>query len=197
MKTRKLLFVSGLLMLSFFSNAQGVKWGLKAGANFSTINTEGTAATYASRTGIHAGLLAHIHLNKSWAIQPELVYSLQGGKSNLAAGGTQAINLNYLNVPVLLQYLFSNGFRIETGPQAGFLMSANSKTGSTTTSLTDTYNKTDFSWAFGAGYLSSIGLGLDVRYNLGLTDAYNLASDKQKNNVVQVGLFYMFDHKSK
>jgi hypothetical protein len=197
MKTRKLLFVSGLLMLSFISNAQDIRWGLKAGANFSTINTEGTAATYASRTGIHAGLLAHIHLNKSWAIQPELVYSLQGGKSDLPGGGTQSINLNYINVPVLVQYMFDNGFRLQTGPQAGFLVQANRKTGNSSVSLTDTYNKTDFSWAFGAGYLSNIGLGLDVRYNLGLTDAYKLAADKQKNNVVQVGLFYMFKHKSK
>ena len=197
MRTKFLLFATALFVFGKAANAQDVHFGLKAGANFSTINTEGTAATYASRTGFHVGALAHIHLNKNWAIQPELVYSLQGGKSKLPAGGTQTINLSYLNVPILLQYMFENGFRLQTGPQLGFLLGANYKTGDANTSVTDSYNKTDFAWSFGAGYLTKSGVGVDARYNLGLSDAYKPGTAKQKNNVFQLGLFYLFNHKSK
>lgn len=198
MKTTKLLFVSGLLLAGFAVHAQDIRWGVKAGANFSNINAENTDADWGSRTGFHGGLLAHIHLNKTWAIQPEVVYSMQGAKSTVAGEETQTINLNYLNVPVLVQYMFNNGFRLQTGPQVGFLMNANSKigTGDHVTN-TDLYNKTDFSWAFGAGYLSNIGLGVDARYNLGLTDTYKPGGLKETNSVFQVGLFYMFAHRSK
>jgi hypothetical protein len=164
MKTGKLLFTAGFLLTCFVSQAQEIRWGVKAGANFSNINAEGTDADWGSRTGIHAGLLAHIHLNKNWAIQPELVYSMQGAKSTVSGEETQTINLNYLNVPVLVQYMFDNGFRLQTGPQLGFLMSANSKIGNgAAVKNTDFYNKTDVSWSFGAGYLFNSGLGVDAR----------------------------------
>lgn len=198
MKTKLFLLASGMLLLSAAVFAQdNVRWGVKAGANFSTIHTESDAPSWGSRTGIHAGLLAHIHLNKNWAIQPEAVYSLQGSK-NTEGGETQVNNLNYINVPVLLQYMFDNGFRLQTGPQLGFLVSANTKIeGGTHTENTDLYNKTDFSWSFGGGYLSNSGLGVDARYNLGLTDVYKPGAMKETNGVFQVGLFYMFNHRSK
>jgi hypothetical protein len=54
-----------------------------------------------------------------------------------------------------------------------------------------------YSWAFGVGCQLPMNFGLDIRYNLGLTEvpnsnsnAYNNASIK--NNVFQVGITYMF-----
>ena len=198
MKTKIFLFAITLFVIGNAANAQDVSFGVKAGANFSNINAAGTTADWGSRTGVHLGLLAHIHLNKKWAVQPELVYSMQGAKSTVAGEETQTINLNYLNVPVLVQYMFDNGFRLQTGPQLGFLMSATSKIGSgEAVKNTEFFNKTDFSWSFGAGYLSNMGLGVDARYNLGLNDAYKPGGLKEKNSVFQLGLFYMFKHKSK
>lgn len=198
MKRKLFLAASAVLFASAAVNAQhNVRWGVKAGANFATINTESSAPDWGSRTGVHAGLLAHIHLNKSWAIQPELVYSLQGSKAPVGSQ-TQVNNLHYVNVPVLVQYMFDNGFRLQTGPQLGILAGANTKiTGGTHTSNTDLYNKADFSWSFGGGYLSNIGLGVDARYNLGLTDVYKPGAMKESNGVFQLGLFYMFNHRSK
>ncbi len=197
MKTKFFLFASSIIFSGLAVPAQkNVHFGVKAGANFSTITSEGASST-GSKTGFHAGGLAHIHLNKSWAIQPELVYSLRGGKNNLPGGATQSINLNYINVPILLQYMFDNGFRLQTGPQVGFLVNANYKTGNVKTTVTNLYNSTDFAWGFGASYLSNVGLGIDARYNLGLTDVYKPGNGKQANNVFQLGLFYMFKHRSK
>lgn len=194
---KKLAVLSAALLLFTFSKAQSVHWGVKAGANFAAVNVENSDNNWGSRTGVHAGLLSHIHLNKSWALQPELVYSLQGAKTTLTGGGTQTINLHYLNVPVMLQYMFDNGFRLQTGPQAGFLLSANTQVSNDHVTNTASYNNVDFGWGFGAGYLSNIGLGIDARYNLGLTDIYKPGTTKQTNSVFQLGLFYMFNHKSR
>ncbi len=54
---------------------------------------------------------------------------MQGAKMTVAGGQTQTINLNYVNVPVLVQYMFDNGFRLQTGPQAWFPAAANTKVG--------------------------------------------------------------------
>lgn len=197
MKTKLFLLASGMMFLACAANAQNVRLGVKAGANFSTVNTNGNDPAWGSRTGAHAGLLAHIHLNKNWAIQPELVYSMQGAKMTVAGGQMQTINLSYVNVPILVQYMFDNGFRLQTGPQVGFLAAANTKVGTTHTSNKEFFNSTDFSWAFGAGYLSNIGLGVDARYNLGLNDIYKPGALRETNSVFQLGLFYMFNHKSK
>ena len=35
----------------------------------------------------------------------------------------RALRLNYINVPVL-QYMFGDGFRLQTGPQLGILTNA-------------------------------------------------------------------------
>ncbi len=198
MKAKLFLLATGMLSSTAVINAQSnVRWGVKAGANFSTINTESSAPNWGSRAGVHAGLLAHIHLNNKWAVQPELVYSVQGSK-NRVGDETQVNNLNYLNVPVLIQYMFNNGFRLQTGPQLGFLLNANTKiVNGTHTTNTDLYNKTDFSWSFGGGYLSNTGFGIDARYNLGLTDVYKPGAMKESNGVFQLGLFYMFNHRSK
>lgn len=136
-------------------------------------------------TGFHAGGLAHIHLNRHFALQPELVYSSQGAEY----GSSSKTKLNYINVPVLGQYMFGNGLRLQTGPQVGFLTTAKSKDASEETSIQNSLKDADFSWSFGAGYLSKQGLGIDVRYNLGITDISKNTVD-MKNRVWQVGLFY-------
>lgn len=60
------------------------------------------------------------------AIQPELVFSQQGNTSELNYSGYPAerkINLNYLNIPVLLNPYVSNVFNLQFGPQFGVLLS--------------------------------------------------------------------------
>lgn len=188
--------VIGLMVLSIgicaISQAQSTTFGLKAGLNVANVsNPDG--ADYNSKVGFHAGGLAHIHLNRHWAIQPEVVYSTQGGKIENQSGETE-LKLNYINVPVLAQYMFNEGFRVETGPQIGFLTTAKTENGSVEVNRKDNFSGVDLSWAFGAGYLFPGGIGIDARYNLGLN---NIAEGGSKafNRVFQVGLFYQFMNK--
>ncbi len=161
----------------------GIKVGYNA-ANF----TNAAGSSYKMKDGFNAGLLAHFHINHNWAIQPELVYSTQGTNYN---NSSSSYSLNYLNIPVLAQLMFGPGFRLETGPQLGFLTHAAAKTGNVSVKDNDSFNSTDFSWAFGLGYISPVKLGLDVRYNLGISDITK-ASSTVHNSVIQAGVFYQF-----
>lgn len=182
------LFVASLLFYAsvVFAQTSPVQFGLKAGANLSALKTNDQTSDH--RTGYYAGGLAHIHLSKHFALQPEVVYSSQGAEYSSAS----KTKLNYINVPVMGQYMFWNGLRLQTGPQVGFLTAAKSKSGNEEASIKNTMKGTDFSWSFGASYLTRLGLGIDARYNLGLRDMSKNTADT-KSRVWQLGLFYQLN----
>jgi hypothetical protein len=188
---KKLLSVcSVILFFSLFANAQHTSFGVKAGINASSVNVE-DGTDYNNKVGIHLGGLAHIHITQHFAFQPELVYSMQGGKD----GDNYKLKLNYLNIPLLAQYMTHDGFRLQTGPQIGFLTSAKSKSGDVEVDIKDQLESVDFSWVFGAGYLfpGAGGIGVDARYNLGLSNISDDNDFEAKNRVFQIGVFYQFN----
>jgi hypothetical protein len=186
---KKLSFVVMALAVCTSLIAQSPKFGLKGGLNLSTItNTEGDV-----KAGFHVGALSHIHITPAFSLQPEVMYSTQGVKSS----SNSSLSLNYLNIPLLLQYNFDNGFRLQGGPQIGFLTSAKAKSGDLSVDVTDSYKDIDFSIPLGVGYLSNSGLGVDARYNIGITNVVESSSENYKNSVIQLGLFYLFDHRHK
>ena len=125
-------------------------------------------------------------------VQPELVFSMQGGEDE---SENMKLKLNYINIPVLAQYMTNEGFRLQTGPQLGILTSAESKFGDVEIDSDDDVSTADFSWVFGAGYLFRSGFGIDARYNLGISNISDNESFEARNRVFQVGVFYQFMHK--
>lgn len=175
-------------------SAQHANIGIKGGLNVFNINND-NGSKYDPKVGFNLGLLGHIHLSKQVALQPEILYSGQGAKYTVA-GTDVKINLDYVNVPVLLQYMFDNGFRLEVGPQVGFLVGAKSKIGSTNTDIKNNLKSVDFALAGGIGYVHpATGFGVDLRYNLGLININENTSVKSTNRGLQVGVFYLFGHK--
>lgn len=203
------------------ANAQ-IEVGIKGGFNSAEIltstdqgvNVNGNAMAIRNfpRTDFHAGVLVSIPLVKKFSLQPEVLYSQQGAAGNPTGGylvsATEKYKFNYVNIPVLLQYKLPYGFYAETGPQVGLLVSANiveNIVGASSTStyhVKDQYKSTDFSWAFGAGYISPINLGFDIRYNLGLNNINNATNSGThtapvqegtiRNSVLQIGVFFLF-----
>ncbi|MDO6435284.1 porin family protein [Flavitalea sp. BT771] len=188
---KKLALVLTVFTASIFGVNAQVQFGVKAGANFANI-TGGGGKTLVS---FNAGALVKLPLADALSLQPEVVYSGQGAKTTIS-GTDYKQTLNYLNIPVLVKYTIPAGVFFETGPQIGFLMSAKAKAGDQSESNKDAFKSTDFAWAFGAGYvIPDVNLGVDVRYNLGVTKIAD-GSDS-KNTCFQVGLFYMFGESSK
>jgi hypothetical protein len=157
--------------------------GIKGGINFYNINNDNDIK-YDQRTGYHFGLLGHIHIGNQFAVQPELLYSAQGARNE-----NTEYNLAYINVPLLLQYMFDNGFRLQAGPQLGFLVSSEN--------LND-LNPIELGISYGVSYVvPSTGFGIDLRYNIGLTNINKSGDVKSTNRGLQLGVFYIFGHNSK
>jgi len=173
-------FIAFAVLLSFYSNAQGLKFGLKAGVNYS--NYTGTGVNTDAITNFHAGLVSEIKVFKNFALQPELLYSSQGASLNSL--GTQFKNeLGYISIPVLAKFYLTDNFSFELGPQASFLLNERNNF-----SLQDS-NTFDFAVAGGLSYKLGKHFFIQGRYGIGLTEPKRDAS--VKNTVVQASVGFM------
>ncbi|MGN6532965.1 MAG: porin family protein [Ginsengibacter sp.] len=189
---KKTIIFAATLFLMYTAKAQSTHFGIKGGLNASSLNSSPSNSDMQTKIGFNAGFLAHIHTSSEyWAIQPEVYYSDEGAKSKSTSDNK--VDLGYINVPVLVQYMFGNGFRLEAGPQVGFLINAKSKEGGTSTDIKSNMNSAVFSIPVGLGYLTSSGLGFDARYNFGISDINKSSvGTKVHSNVFQFDIFYQF-----
>lgn len=192
MKSNYLLLIA-VLFITSFAQAQHANIGIKGGLNAYTIDGD-NVGNNDIKYSYHFGLLSHFHMTSKFALQPEIVYSVQGSQNDKIGS---KLNLNYVNIPLLFQYMFDNGFRLQAGPQLGILVNAKSESGSTSTDVTDNFKSTDISLTAGLSYVKpSTGFGFDLRYNHGLTQINDGTPGSAYNRGVQLGLFYLFQHKS-
>lgn len=184
------IILFGALLIAGSVNAQGVNIGIKGGLNVYNINFDSDFETD-PRLGLHVGLLGHIHLADQLALQPELTYSMQGAKYDIV-GFEGDLKLDYINVPLLFQFMFDNGFRIQAGPQVGFLISAKNED----EDVKDDHNTLDLGLGLGVSYVHpSTGFGIDARYNHGFSNINDGDGDDAFNRGLQFGVFYLFKHR--
>jgi Outer membrane protein beta-barrel domain len=193
---KKVLLSLVIVFVGLCANAQ-VKFGAKGGMNLATLGGDGTnGADLSSLVSFHIGGLVSIPVATNFSIQPEVYYSGEGTKVGGTSGGNYLFN--YLNVPVLAKYKIVKGLSVEAGPQLGFILSAKIKDNSgNETDVKSELKSTDFSVALGANYIFDNNLGIDVRYNIGLTDINTTTGTNSTltNDVFQVGVFYLFNTK--
>jgi hypothetical protein len=164
-------------LTAMVSHSQSLKFGIKAGLNYA--NTTGSEIKTDAITNYHAGLVAKISFTKSFAIQPELLYSTQGATYKTATKDFEN-KLGYITIPLMLQVNLSNSLMLELGPQAGFLLSEKNKF-----DVND--SKTfDFTGNIGLGLKITESLFAQARYGYGLTDIK--ADAKLRNSVFQLSV---------
>jgi hypothetical protein len=189
---------SAACLLVISTNGQGTaKIGVQGGLNVSSLKIEDYEDTD-SRIGFFLGLLAHIHLGASetWALQPEVVYSQEGGKVNLT-GGDVEVKLDYITFPVAIQYMFNNGFRFEAVPQLGVLVNSKYEDDDGAEDDADEdFKSVNFSIGPGISYLSYSGFGVGARYMFGVSNIGEGTADIRANTF-SIRLFYLFDHHHK
>src|SRR5687768_4209669 len=137
----KKVFLSFFLAASFYGASAQVQFGVKAGANLATL-TGDDVEDVKSKIGFNAGVFAEIPVSEQFSVKPELVYSLQGAKSD--GDGDAKINLSYINLPILAKYNISEGFFAEAGPQIGFLTTAKAKSDAGDFDIKDGFKSVDF-----------------------------------------------------
>ena len=184
-----IITIIAIIMVAGAANAQTVNIGVKGGINLYTVNNNNSEPSYDSKPSFYLGLLGHIHMADQFAMQPELVFSLQGARYD----NNLKLDLNYVNVPILFQYMFDNGFRLQAGPQIGVLVGAKANG----VDVRNDYKSGDFGLAFGASYVNPLsGFGVDARYNHGLSDISESGATSSYNRGFQLGVFYLFKHRS-
>jgi hypothetical protein len=168
MKRSGLLFL--VLLIATFSQAQ-IIYGIKGGLNLSdvvinNITNPDVEAAYKVKAGLHAGAFVSVDGENDFGLAVELLYSNKG------VNALNRINLHYVVIPILLRYKLKEKWTAETGPEVGYLITANSKYGN----LNSTWdNKLDLGLVGGLQYqLGKIYLG--VRFNAGITSVIRTAA---------------------
>jgi hypothetical protein len=184
------------------TQAQSVRFGLKAGASLTNITKTGDGA--ANKFGFNGGVLANFAVNDMFSIQPEVLYSNKGFKIK-DTSSSQRFALNYIDVPVLAKVATgATGLFFELGPQVGFRTAAAYKDTNGSLELNDAVKSVDFGYAAGLGFQTESGAMIGLRYNGGFTNVYkengSLAGlptkgGEGKNSAFQLYVGYMIGGK--
>lgn len=187
------LFLTSVLAVCFFSfaSAQSFHAGLKVGSNINKIS--GVSFKDEFTYGYHAGAFAEIGLGKKWSIQPEVLFNQVStdttNKFNdlykLNFDKVSNIKLNYLSIPVLLNYNLSNFIALQAGPQFGILMN---KSDNLLQNGKSAFKEGDFS-LLGGVQLKISSLRIYGRYGIGLNNLNDIDNrDRWKNQTIQLGI---------
>ncbi|RMA64163.1 porin family protein [Ulvibacter antarcticus] len=196
------LFIALGLFLVTSSFAQGeIRLGVKAGLNLASIGGDAYYTGFGgfnSRTSFHIGGLVEVPVTDKISVQPEILYSSQGSKTNYGFGTTENSKLDYLNIPVMGKYHIIQGLSAELGPVIGILVNAESVDFETglVGETKDQYKGLDIGIGIGASYRLPMGFFGSLRYNKGVTDINDIKDEdfnaKNQNNVFQVSAGYSF-----
>lgn len=188
--------LASLLLIAMPAQAQRVLLGLKGGAAIA--NGIGADAKGSSlRFGAHGGGLLRVKISEHLALQAEGLYAQRGDNSTIY-GRTINHRLDYIDVPVLLQYHYNDLF-VEAGAQFSQLQTAtNNNTEEIYTLNRLTFQQQEKSFVVGFGYQDSSGVAVGWRYVGGLNNVYRpgqLSGSGQRqlrNSSVEFYLAYLF-----
>ena len=170
--------------------------------------------------GVNYGLGVHIRLNDRWYLKPEFKpLSRKGGKIinpiiPVSTGYTvdkTKLKINYIDLPVLLQFNINHKLWVAGGPQISFVTDASQFVFGTESqgyetavkvNTTSFFNKTNFSFPLEAGYSLSLGtkksttrinINVFVRYEYGFIEVFKDPEVGSSNiSLLQIGLSLPF-----
>ena len=189
MKSKISLLVA-LVVLAQVSFAQ-FSIGVKGGANITKI--DGRSFSDEFKYGYHLGGFATIGLGGRFGIQPEVLFNQLQTKTGTefetiyqnAVSGATDVKLNYLSIPILLNYKVLPVLSLQVGPQFGILLDQNKDL---MENGKEAFDKGDFSMLGGA----QINLGklrFSGRYVVGLNNINDIDNqDKWKNQGFQLSV---------
>jgi hypothetical protein len=178
---KKILFIASLVMLCMSANAQNTAGTFtfqpKVGLNIArNTDMEGTDP----RVALAIGSELEYQIRDKFSVAAGVLYSMQGYKTSVEVNNVHVnmtIKLDYINLPIVFNAYVYKGLALKFGVQPGFNIS------SKITDSTDDYSSTgplgmdvktfDLSFPVGISYETKLGLVIDARYNIGVTNAYD------------------------
>jgi len=190
MKT-KLVNLSVTLLFSQLMMTQ-FHIGVKANANITKIVDQSFKQQF--EYGYHLGGFAEIKLSDKFSFNPEVLFSQNSSTldsnyksiyENVIASDQSKVKLNYLTIPLLLDYKFLGPVHLQAGPQFGILMN---KDKNFLQNGEQAFKNGDFSMALGA-QVKLAQLRFTGRYLIGLNNINDIDNqDKWKNQVIQLSV---------
>ena len=188
----KKLFLAITLSCFLFTNAQiEFKPGVKAGLNSANI----TNTNFDGKLDFYIGAFLTVDFVEFYNLQPELVYSRQGGQASLS--GLEDLEINYLTLTIANKFFpFRDlGLHAIIGPSFDFKISDN-----VDSNFGDDIVGFDFGLIGGLGYEFPFGLSVEARFKHGFVDIFgeninnSVTFDELfANQVFQIGAAYQFD----
>ena len=179
------LFISQLMMAQFHL-------GIKAGANITKV--DGKSFKQEFKYGYNLGGFAEIGLSDKFSLEPEVLFnqysstldsSYKSIYENVIASNQSKVKLNYLTIPLLLDYKFIGPIHLQAGPQFGILMNQDK---SFLQNGANAFKNGDFSMVAGA-QIKLAQLRITGRYIIGLSNINDIDNqDKWKNQVIQLSV---------
>lgn len=215
MKTlNKLFIIPALVLLSATAVAQTttsttnepynmdareeLKVGIKAGINYSNVYSEsGDDYVADGKVGFAGGVFVSIPLNQLIGIQPELLYSQKGFKTE----GTffdGKVTSNHLDLPVHLQIKPTENISLLVGPQLSYLLSTKYEIDGLSLvdeeDLEDENNRATFGISAGVDFtVQNFLISARGSWDLSKFNKDNTTSDiNYKNQLFQITLGYRF-----
>ena len=188
MKTKLVLLVF-ISVLSTTTFSQGFKIGFKGGATVNKLTGQSFNEQFSF--GYHIGGFAEIGITTKLGIQPEVLFT----QSTVDTSGSFSaiyqfnkvnnIKLQYLSIPLLLNYKPMKLVTLQLGPQFGILMNKNKTLVQNGKSA---FKGGDFSM-LGGVQLNVLNFRFYGRYSVGLNNINDIDNkQKWKNQAIQLGI---------
>ncbi|HLP96122.1 MAG TPA: porin family protein [Saprospiraceae bacterium] len=193
---------SFLFVVLFFSSLQaqmsdGFRFGLKLGVNGSNVYDDANAADIKKRVGVTGGVFVQVPLGgKRLSLRPELLFTTKGAAYDYLNNKNPDIKINYLELPLSLEYHLFGVVNLHAGGYASLLASGDGDVSGVPGQLEKaSFEDFDFGWHVGTG-LDIGGLGLHFRISRGLKNVGNQSASALlgdlKNSAWALTLSYGF-----
>lgn len=165
---RKLLLICVCTMMVIVSSAQERKlgFGVKAGVAATSLTIpKGEKSQSSYRAGFTGGFFADYRFNSRWALSADLLYVRQGADIKLNGDGENRMKLDYLQIPVLVNFYLTRSLAVKAGIQPAFFLDGSEVYNS---SIRSSSASTDWAIPVGLSYELNCGVIFEARYNAGV-----------------------------
>jgi hypothetical protein len=195
-----IIIVTVLTLLFVFTNpnyAQHFNGGVMAGLTASQVDGD-TYSGY-NKAGFMAGAFLSLPLKPRYDLQFELRY-IQKGSSFKQDNSVFKLKLNYVEMPITLQYAFKPKITFDAGLAIAYLGQYSQEDENGTLEAPEGYRKIEVNGLLGASYKVTSRLKVNVNFSYSITPIWhrptNYTIDRfnwQFNNLFEIGVYYQLN----
>lgn len=176
------------------NSSGGVKFGIRAEATQLVSFETGGQPDFSP--GVNAGLIINIPVSGTFAIQPEILYSMGVVKASDPTNTTDFVKYtaNSILAPIMLNFNLGSGstkFMINPGGYADYALSASSSQSIGGVSQSGSIDLTGVD-KFGYGAVLGLGVKLNGNFLIEARSFYDLKTSNNKSIFATFGIGYMF-----